>query len=132
MSLSDPIADMLTRIRNAVRVGKGEVDVKSSKICIGIASVLEKEGYIKAFDRIEDGKQGILRIFLKYADDGRPAITTLARASRPGRRTYCPVGKLPSVMGGLGISIVSTSEGVLSDRGCREANVSGEVVCTVS
>jgi len=132
MSLSDPIADMLTRMRNAARIGKSEVHVKASKICAGIASVLEKEGYIKSFDRIEDGKQGILRVFLKYGSDGRSAITTLTRVSRPGRRTYFGVDRLPIVMGGLGIAIVSTSNGVLSDRSCREANVGGEVVCTVS
>jgi small subunit ribosomal protein S8 len=132
MSLSDPIADMLTRIRNAIRINKPEVNVRASKVCAGIAAVLEKEGYVQSFDRIEDGKQGMLRIFLRYDSEGRPAITTLTRTSRPGRRVYSAVAGLPHVMGGLGIAIVSTSKGVMSDRDCRKANVSGEVLCTVT
>ena len=132
MSLSDPIADMLTRVRNAVRINRKQVSIRASKICEGIAAVLKEEGYIEDFDRIDDGKQGILRVSLKYDQDGRPVISEITRASKPGRRIYSSVGKLPHVLGGMGIAIVSTSKGVMSDRNCRKANVSGEILCMVS
>jgi len=132
MSLSDPIADMLTRIRNAVRVNKEQVNVKTSKICEGIAAVLKKEGYISGYDRIDDGNQGILRIMLKYDQEGRSIINEITRASKPGRRVYCSVEKLPRVLAGMGIAIVSTSEGVMSDINCRQKNVGGEILCMVS
>jgi small subunit ribosomal protein S8 len=131
MSLSDPIADMLTRIRNAVRAGKRKVDIKASNICEGIAAVLKKEGYIKDFDRVDDGKQGVLRVVLKYDQVGQPVIGEITRVSRPGRREYCSVEQLPRVFGGMGIAIVSTSKGVMSDRDCRKTNVGGEILCTV-
>jgi len=132
MSLSDPIADMLTRIRNAVRIRAEKVNVKASKICEGIAAVLKKEGYINGYDRIDDGKQGILRIDLKYSREGEPVIETLQRTSKPGRRVYSAVQDLPRPKGGLGIVIVSTSKGILSDRKCREQKVGGEILCMVS
>jgi len=132
MSLSDPIADMLTRIRNAIRTGRKEVNIKCSKICEGIASVLKEEGYIEDFDRIDDGNQGILRVRLKYNSEGRPIIETITRISKPGRRIYSSVLELPHVMGGMGIAIVSTSKGVMSDKNCRMENVSGEILCKVS
>ena len=132
MSLSDPIADMLTRIRNAVRVNRERVNIRASKICEGIAAVLKQEGYIEDYDRIDDAKQGILRVTLKYDDNGRPVINELIRVSRPGRRIYLSVDKLPHVLGGYGVAIVSTSQGVLSDRSCRKSNVGGEILCTVS
>jgi small subunit ribosomal protein S8 len=132
MSLSDPIADMLTRIRNALRINKGEVSIRASKICEGIASVLKKEGYIKDFDRVDDGKQGILRVFLKYDMEGQPIIREIKRVSKPGRRMYSPVEDLPNVLGGMGIAVVSTSKGIMSDRDCRKEKVSGEILCTVS
>ena len=132
MSLSDPIADMLTRIRNAMRVNKEQVNVKASKICEGIAAVLKKEGYILDYDRIDDGNQGILRVILKYDQEGRPIINEITRASKPGRRVYSSVEKLPRVLAGMGIAIVSTSEGVMSDINCRQNNVGGEILCTVS
>ena len=131
MSLADPIADMLTRIRNAIRANKTDVNVKASNICEGIASVLKNEGYIKDFDRIDDGKQGILRVTLKYDQDGQSVITELKRISKPGRRTYSSVEQLPHVLGGYGAAIVSTSKGVMSDRDCRKNNVGGEIICTV-
>lgn len=131
MSLSDPIADMLTRIRNALRANAKQVNVKASNICEGIAAILKKEGYVEDFDRIDDGKQGIIRVMLKYDQQEQPIIGEIARVSRPGCRVYCPVDELPRVLGGLGIAIVSTSKGVMSDRGCRESNVGGEVLCTV-
>ncbi len=132
MSLSDPIADMLTRIRNAMRVNKEQVNIKASKICEGIAAVLKKEGYISDFDRIDDGNQGILRIILKYDQEGRSIIREITRTSKPGCRIYCSVEKLPRVLAGMGIAIVSTSEGVMSDINCRQNNVGGEILCTVS
>ncbi len=132
MSLSDPIADMLTRIRNAARINKDQVNIKASNICEGIAAVLKEEGYIEDFDRIDDGKQGILRIMLKYDQDGRSIIDEITRTSKPGCRIYSPVDKLPRVLAGMGIAIVSTSKGVMSDRSCREAKVGGEILCTVS
>lgn len=132
MSLSDPIADMLTRIRNASRVGRRDVKIRASKVCQGIAQVLKDEGYIEDFDRIDDGKQGILRIFLKYAPDGKPVITQIERSSKPGCRVYKGKDSLPRVIGGLGVAIVSTSKGIMSDRKCRTENVGGELICTVS
>jgi small subunit ribosomal protein S8 len=132
MSLSDPIADMLTRIRNAARIGRSEVNIRASKICEGIASVLKEEGYVEDYDRIDDGKQGILRITLKYDPEGRSIINEISRTSKPGCRIYSPVDKLPKVLAGMGIAIVSTSKGVMSDKSCREINVGGEILCTVS
>ena len=132
MSWSDPIADMLTRIRNAARVGKAEVQIKNSNVCRGIASVLKDEGYINSFDTIDDGKQGILRVSLKYDQSGCSVITEIKRVSKPGCRVYRPVDELPIVMSGMGIVIVSTSKGIISDRSCRQAKVGGELLCKVS
>ena len=132
MSLSDPIADMLTRIRNASRVSRDSVNVKASKVCKGVAQVLKDEGYIVDFDCIDDGKQGLIRIALKYTPEGAPVISTIERVSKPGCRVYNGKGDLPRVMGGLGVAIVSTSKGVISDRKCRQENVGGELICTVS
>jgi small subunit ribosomal protein S8 len=132
MSLSDPVADMLTRIRNGVRIHSNQVNIRASNICEGIAAVLKKEGYISDYDRIDDNKQGILRVSLKYSETGEPVIREITRTSKPGRRIYSSVDKLPNVLGGLGIAIVSTSKGVISDRNCREMNIGGEILCTVS
>jgi small subunit ribosomal protein S8 len=133
MNNQDPIADMLTRIRNANRVGRRLVLIRNSKICQGIASVLKDEGYIDSFDVIEDAyKQGQIRVRLKYAPNGDKIIHVLDRESKPGRRLYKKVDELPRVLNGMGISIVSTSKGVMSDRRAREENVGGELLCTVS
>ena len=132
MSLSDPIADMLTRIRNASRVSKKDVMIKASKICEGRASVLKDEGYIIDYDRIDDGNQGLIRVILKYTAIGDPVISDIKRVSKPGCRVYSEVKELPKVLGGLGITVVSTSKGVMSDRVCRRENVSGELICMVS
>lgn len=132
MSLSDPIADMLTRVRNALRINRKQVNIKASKICKGIAAVLKEEGYIEDFDRIDDSRQGILRITLKYSRDGESVIGEITRTSRPGKRIYSSVDELPYVLAGYGIVIVSTSKGVMSDRSCRQTNVGGEILCTVS
>jgi small subunit ribosomal protein S8 len=132
MSLSDPIADMLTRIRNALTVRKETVNIKASKICEGLAAVLRDEGYIKDYKKIDDGKQGLLRVYLKYGPTGQDVITELKRVSKPGCRVYSGVEDLPRPLSGLGIAVISTSNGVLSDRQCREKNVGGEILCTVS
>jgi len=132
MNNQDPIADMLTRIRNANRVGRRMVLIPKSKICTGIAQVLQDEGYIESFDVIDDAQQGQLRVKLKYALDGGKVIHELDRASKPGRRIYRAVGELPRILNGMGIAVVSTSKGVMSDRKAREANVGGELLCTVS
>ncbi len=132
MNNQDPIADMLTRIRNANRVGRRMVMVPKSKICSGIAQVLKDEGYIEEYDVIEDAAQGQIRIKLKYQVNGDKVIHTLDRASKPGCRQYRKVTDMPKVLNGMGICIVSTSKGVMSDRQAREQNVGGELLCTVS
>ncbi len=131
MSLSDPIADMLTRTRNALGARHETVNIRASKICQGISKVLKAEGYIEDYKRIEDNKQGLLRIYLKYGPMGEDVITQIKRISKPGCRVYNGVTKLPRPLNGLGIAVISTSMGVLSDRECREQNVGGEVLCTV-
>ncbi len=128
---SDTVADMLTRIRNAVRVNKKQVSMPVSKLKLGIARVLKDEGYIDGFDVIEGTAQGVLRIDLKYGPRGEKIIHNLKRESKSGRRVYSKMANLPKVLHGLGIAIVSTSRGVMSDRGCREHNVGGELLCTV-
>jgi len=132
MNNQDPIADMLTRIRNANRVGRRLVLIPRSKICTGIATVLKDEGYIEEFDEIDDGKQGQIRVKLKYSMAGEKVIHVIDRASKPGRRIYRGVKELPNVLNGMGIAVVSTSKGVMSDRKARESGVGGELLCTVS
>ena len=132
MNNQDPIADMLTRIRNANRVGRKLVLINKSKICTGIAQVLKDEGYIDGFDVIDDGKQGQIRVQLKYSLAGDKVIHEIERLSKPGRRVYNKVEELPKVLNGMGIAVISTSKGVMSDRKAREQNVGGELLCTVS
>jgi small subunit ribosomal protein S8 len=132
MNNQDPIADMLTRIRNANRVGRRMVMIPKSKICGGIAQVLKDEGYIEEFDLVEDESQGQIRIKLKYSVTGEKVIHQIDRASKPGRRIYNKVQELPNVLNGMGICVVSTSKGVMSDRKARENNVGGELLCVVS
>jgi len=129
---SDPIADMLTRIRNAARVRAREVKMPASNLKLGIAKVLQQEGFIAGFDKIDDGREGVLRIQLKYGPYGEPVISAIRRESKAGRRDYRGVREMPRVLNGLGIAIVSTSQGVLSDRECKERNIGGELICTVS
>lgn len=131
MSISDPIADMLTRIRNANSVGKKRVRVKRTKVCLGVARVLKEEGYIGDYMSIDDANQGIIEIDLKYGALGERVILAVQRVSTPGRRSYTKVTELRRVMDGLGIAVVSTNRGVLSDRQCRKEGVGGEVLCTV-
>jgi small subunit ribosomal protein S8 len=132
MNNQDPIADMLTRIRNANRVGRKKVLIPRSKICSGIAQVLKDEGYIERFDSVDGGPQGFLQVELKYSLAGEKVIHEITRVSKPGRRVYRSVEDLPQVLDGLGIAVVSTSKGVMSDRVAREQNVGGELLCTVS
>lgn len=129
MSMQDPIADMLTRIRNAQMVGKTDVEMPASKVKLSVAKVLKDEGYVTDYSQSEDAKP-VLTITLKYFE-GKPVIAELNRVSRPGLRLYKGTGDFPSVRGGLGIAIVSTSRGVMTDRAARAVGVGGEVLCTV-
>ena len=131
MALSDTIADMLTRIRNAARNKAAKVDCRNSKVCQGIAKVLKEEGYITDFAVIEDGRQGILRVELRYGPKGEDLIHSLQRTSKPGRRVYAKFADLPRPLEGLGIAILTTPKGVLSDRQARAQHVGGELICTV-
>ena len=131
MTMTDPIADMLTRIRNAVRNREKSVVVLSNTLNRGVAGVLKDEGYIADYECVADGRQGIIRISLKYGTRGENIINEIRRVSKTGCRTYSAVSDLPRPLQGLGISIVSTSSGVMSDRKAREMRVGGEVVATV-
>lgn len=131
MAISDPIADLLTRIRNAVAISADKVDCPNSNVARGIAETLKGEGYITGYEVIQDGRQGVLRIRLKYGPNGEKLISAIKRESKPGRRVYKGVTELPRPQGGLGISIVTTPKGILSDRKCRELKVGGELICTV-
>ena len=131
MSVSDPVADFLTCIRNAIQAKHRKVDVPSSKMKSELAKVLLRERFINNFKVIEDTKQGVLRIYLKYAGEDNSVITGIRRISTPGRRVYVRKDGIPRVMGGLGTSIVSTSRGMMTDREAREAGLGGELVCQV-
>lgn len=133
MTMTDPVADMLTRVRNAVRIKRKQVDVPLSKLKKSIAEVLKREGYISEFEvtRDDGALYDVVRIQLKYSEDGDPAIQVLKRESSPGRRQYRKHGDLPKVLGGLGIAILSTPKGVLSDREARKEHVGGEFLCSV-
>ncbi len=131
--MTDPIADMLTRVRNAVRNLSPTVDMPSSNMKVAIAQVLKKEGYVADFHVAESEGSAwkTLRIYLKYGPEGEKAINKIERVSKPGCRVYCAANDLPHVLDGMGISIVSTSRGVISDRECRRINAGGEVLCRV-
>ena len=131
MSMTDPIADLLTRIRNAAGAKHQKVDVASSTLKVNIATVLRAEGFIKNFKVIADNKQGILRIYLKYIDDKDSVINEIKRISKPGSRVYVGSDDIPRVKNGMGIVILSTSKGILTDKSAQEAGVGGELLCTV-
>jgi small subunit ribosomal protein S8 len=131
MSMTDPISDMLTRIRNATMVRHDRTDVPASKMKVAVAKILKQEGFIRTFKLVEEGPQGLIRIYLKYADDGEPAIHGLKRVSSPGRRVYRSVGELPKVRNGLGVAVVSTNRGVLTDEQARGLQVGGEILCEI-
>ena len=132
MSQQDLTADMLTRIRNAVRNNAKQVKCLNNKLNQGVARVLTDEGYIDAFDVIDDGRQGVLVVTLRYGPRGERVINTIERHSKPGRRVYSKTAEIPRPLQGLGIAVVSTSSGVLSDRQCRDRRVGGEVVAIVT
>ncbi|QDT64596.1 30S ribosomal protein S8 [Calycomorphotria hydatis] len=129
--MTDPVADMLTRIRNAVSVEKPIVDIPTSKLKVGIADVLKREGYIWNYEVVESAPRNTLRISLKYGANGERVIQSISRESKPGCRQYVQVRETPRVLNGLGIAILSTSKGVLSNREARKENVGGELLCTV-
>jgi len=131
MSMTDPVADMLTRIRNANMVKHQKVDIPSSNLKVSIASVLKQEGFIKNYKVISDNLQGVLRVYLKYVDEKDPVINEIKRVSKPGGRVYLKSENIPVVKSGLGIAILSTSQGIITDNAAREAGVGGEMICTV-
>lgn len=131
MKTTDPIADMLTRIRNANSAKHSSVDIPASKLKQDIASILLNEGYIKGFETIDDGKQGIIRITLKYSPDKKRIITGLKRISKPGLKVYAKKNEIPKVLGGLGIAILSTPRGLMTDKNARQNGVGGEVLAFV-
>jgi small subunit ribosomal protein S8 len=130
MTLTDPIADMLTRIRNANMVKHTSVDIPASNMKKRLAEILSEEGFIKSFDLIDDGKQGLIRVELKYHNNDR-VITGLKRISKPGLRVYANKTEVPRVLGGLGIAVISTSQGIITDKSARKLGVGGEVICYV-
>ncbi len=131
MSMTDPVSDFLTRIRNAAAVRHDRMDVPASKMKLEIAKILKKEGYIRTFKMIEEGPQGTIRIYLKYADDGESVIHGLRRVSKPGLRVYRGVEELPKVRNGLGVAVISTNRGVVTDEQARGLQVGGEVLCEI-
>jgi small subunit ribosomal protein S8 len=128
--ISDPIADMLTRIRNSVRIRADKVDMPASRMKLEIAKILKEEGFIRAYKILKDKKQGILRINLKYSES-ESVLSGLRRISRPGRRVYVGGREIPKVMAGVGIAVISTSKGILTDNACRREGVGGEVICYI-
>lgn len=131
MALSDPIADMLTRIRNAGKAKFNSVDIPGSKLKTEMARVLKEEGYIRNYKFIKDNKQGVLRVYLSYDDKNAHAIYTLTRVSKPSRRVYLRAGDIQPVYNGMGVAVLSTSKGLMTDRRARKENVGGELLCTV-
>ncbi len=131
MTMTDPIADMLTRIRNANTVGHETVDIPASKIKKSIAEILLEEGYIKGFEEIDDNKQGIIKIDMKYGANKERVISGIKKISKPGLKVYAKADQVPRVLGGLGVAIISSSKGVLSDKKARELGVGGEVICYI-
>ena len=131
MSMTDPIADLLTRIRNALIARHDRVDVPASKIKVAIVRILKDEGFIKNFKVSKDNKQGMIRVFLKYSDRNTPVINGLERISKPGRRVYQKSADILPVLSGLGVAVVSTSTGVMTDKEARRQNIGGEMICQI-
>ncbi len=129
--MTDPIADMLTRIRNSVLIKAEKVDIPASRLKVEIAKIMKEEGFIKSYKIIKDKKQGILRVTLKYTQDNRPIVEGLKRISKPGRRVYVGKDEVPSVVGGMGIAVMTTPKGILTDKVCRREGVGGELLCEV-
>ena len=131
MSMSDPVADMLTRIRNAIAANHPRVDIPGSKLKMEVARILKEEGYINNYTTKGEGIKYMIRIFLRYDAKGASSITHLSRVSRPGRRVYVGAGEIPRVLGGYGVNIISTSQGLMSGKRARKANVGGEILAEV-
>ncbi|MBW1803377.1 MAG: 30S ribosomal protein S8 [Deltaproteobacteria bacterium] len=131
MSMSDPIADMLTRIRNAIMASYEAVDIPNAKLKVNLAKILKSEGFIKNYKIVADRRQGILRIFLKYDDKGESVIDGLRRVSKPSRRVYTRSDRIPKVLNGYGVNILSTSKGLMTDKQARKNGVGGEILCSV-
>ena len=131
MVMTDPIADFLTRIRNANMVMHEKVEIPASKTKIALAEILKNEGFIKDYEQVEDGKQGIIRVYLKYGPNREKVISGLKRISKPGMKVYCKKDEIPKVLGGLGIAIISTSKGIVTDKEARKLGLGGEVICYV-
>jgi small subunit ribosomal protein S8 len=131
MSMTDPIADFLTRIRNALQAGHDAVEIPSSKAKVAIAKILKEEGFVEDYMVLDDRKQGVIRIDLKYDENRIPVIERIQRVSRPGRRSYAGADELPKVLNGLGVAIVSTSKGIITDKLARKERLGGEILCTV-
>ena len=131
MTMTDPIADFLTRIRNAALVGKDRCDVPASRVKLELAKIFQEEGFIRNFKVLEEGPERTIRLYLRYSPDGEPVIRGLERVSRPGRRVYRGVEDLPQVRGGIGVAVISTSQGLMTDAKAREQRVGGEVMCRV-
>jgi small subunit ribosomal protein S8 len=127
----DPITDLLNRLRNAMRAGHDRADIPASRVKENLLKVLAEEGYVASYRRVEEKGRPLLRVGLKYDTDGEPVVNGFERVSRPGRRVYAPAKEIPEVLGGLGISIVSTSRGILTGRQAREAKLGGEILCNV-
>ena len=131
MVMTDPIADMLTRIRNANTVRHEKLELPASKLKRDIAEILKREGFVRDYEFVEDNQQGVLRIFLKYGPNNERIITGLKRISKPGLRVYAKADEVPRVLGGLGIAVVSTSKGVITDKEARQQNIGGEVLAYI-
>lgn len=129
--MTDPIADFLTRIRNANMVYKDQVEVPASKMKKGLAEILKNEGFIRNYEVVDDGKQGILRLYLKYGPNKQKVITGLKRISKPGLRVYVKKDEIPKVLGGLGIAVISTPKGLMTDKQARKEGLGGEVICYI-
>ncbi len=128
---TDPISDLLNRLRNGMRAGHERVDLSASRLKEDLLKVLQDEGYVASYRRVEEKGRPVLRVVLKYDSEGEPVVNGLERVSRPGRRVYAPAKQIPEVLGGLGISIVSTSRGILTGRKARESRLGGEILCNV-
>ncbi|HLN81241.1 MAG TPA: 30S ribosomal protein S8 [Thermoanaerobaculia bacterium] len=131
MKTSDPLSDLLNRLRNGMRAGHDRVDVPASRIKEDVLRVLADEGYVSSWRRVEEKGRPVLRVGLKYDHEGSPIVAGLKRVSRPGRRVYTPAKEIPDVLGGLGISIISTSKGIVTGRKARESRLGGEILCNV-
>lgn len=131
MSVTDPIANMLVMIKNAGRAKKDKVDVPASNMLKVLLDIFKKEKFIKNYKEIKDNKQGLLRVYLKAAQAGSPAIREIKRVSTPGKRVYVDKDKIPSVLGGLGVAVISTSQGVITNKEAKEKNIGGEVICYI-